>query len=593
MSHKSPVINKRKAISLDTKIKILDQLATGQGATAVGNHFGIHEATIRTIKKNETAIRKSVCSGTKISAKSSSYIRDVVKEKMEKALVIWIEDKSQKRIPVDGMTIKQTALRIYKHIKEIEPSTSSQSKQPEFSASTGWMTGFLKRHALHNIKIKGETASADELAAKEFPQKLLKIVEEGGYTPDQVWNADETGLFWKKMPSRTYVAKSQKTAGGFKVAKDRITLLFCSNASGERMLKPLLVNRALKPRSMKGIDYNKLPIHWMANKKAWVTSAIFTEWFQNYFIPEVRRYMNAKCLEFKVLLIIDNAPGHTVVEHPNVQLCFLPPNTTSLIQPLDQGIIATFKTYYIKRSFQYVLDKLDQNEELTVIDVWKQFSIMDCVNHVGKALAELKPSTLNSCWKNIWPDCVKSKDPDIHNNDEFADIITLAHTIGGDGFDDLSSADIEELLVDQSLSENEIIDLSIETHHNNAQSDNDEEDIPVLNATLIKEGLDIARNLGNHFEQHDPDKERAAKFQRELKLLTSSYRELYKGLSRIQTQSLITDFIPKTNDLSTIKNTDNNRDIISQNDEQNRSSESSDIAALRKRKRLLSESDSK
>ena len=49
-------------------------------------------------------------------------------------------------------------------------------------------------------------------------------------------------FFWKKMPSRTYVAKSQKTAGGFKVAKDRVTLLFCSNASGERMLKPLLVN---------------------------------------------------------------------------------------------------------------------------------------------------------------------------------------------------------------------------------------------------------------------------------------------------------------------------------------------------------------
>ena len=39
------------------------------------------------------------------------------------------------------------------------------TKQPEFSASTGWMTSFLKRDALHNIEIKGETASADELAA--------------------------------------------------------------------------------------------------------------------------------------------------------------------------------------------------------------------------------------------------------------------------------------------------------------------------------------------------------------------------------------------------------------------------------------------
>ena len=40
--------------------------------------------------------------------------------------------------------------------------------------------------------------SADETAAKEFLPKLGQIIEEGGYTPDQVFNADETGLFWKK-----------------------------------------------------------------------------------------------------------------------------------------------------------------------------------------------------------------------------------------------------------------------------------------------------------------------------------------------------------------------------------------------------------
>ncbi|GFX22764.1 tigger transposable element-derived protein 1 [Trichonephila clavipes] len=63
--------------------------------------------------------------------------------------------------------------------------------------------------------------------------------------------------------------KVEKTASGFKAAKDRVTLLLCSNASGDRMLKPLLVNRSLKPRALKGKDLNTLPVHWMANKKAW------------------------------------------------------------------------------------------------------------------------------------------------------------------------------------------------------------------------------------------------------------------------------------------------------------------------------------
>ena len=45
-------------------------------------------------------------SGTKLSVKSSSYTRDATKEKMEKALIIWLEDNVLKQIPVDGNNIK-------------------------------------------------------------------------------------------------------------------------------------------------------------------------------------------------------------------------------------------------------------------------------------------------------------------------------------------------------------------------------------------------------------------------------------------------------------------------------------------------------
>ena len=134
---------KRKAISLETKIEILDRLRNGEGdPTALGKTFGLNEATIRTIKKNEIAISQSVISGTNLSVKSSSYTRDAVKEKMEKALIIWLEENAQKRIPVDGNNIKQQALRFYKIIKDEQPSTSTQTtaeKSYVFSASTGWM----------------------------------------------------------------------------------------------------------------------------------------------------------------------------------------------------------------------------------------------------------------------------------------------------------------------------------------------------------------------------------------------------------------------------------------------------------------------
>ncbi|GFT23578.1 tigger transposable element-derived protein 1 [Trichonephila clavipes] len=63
----------------------------------------------------------------------------------------------------------------------------------------------------------------------------------------------------------------------------------------------------------------------MANPKAWMTTAIFTEWFNNCFVPEVEAYMKEKSLDFKVLLIVDNAASHPQLEHPNVQLEFFRP----------------------------------------------------------------------------------------------------------------------------------------------------------------------------------------------------------------------------------------------------------------------------
>jgi hypothetical protein len=94
---------------------------------------------------------------------------------------------------------------------------------------------------------------------------------------------------------------------------------------------------------------------------------LFKDWFFNYFIPEVEAYLKDINLDFKVLLLIDNAPGHPKdLYHPNGKVIFLPPNTTSLIQPIDGGIIATFKAYYIRRTFQAILDKLDDNPALNV-----------------------------------------------------------------------------------------------------------------------------------------------------------------------------------------------------------------------------------
>ena len=67
---------------------------------------------------------------------------------------------------------------------------------------------------------------------------------------------------------------------------------------------------------------------------------LFLGWFHACFVPEVRKYTASKRLSLKVLLILGHVPNHPESCEFNakgMKMFYLPPNITSLIQPLDPG----------------------------------------------------------------------------------------------------------------------------------------------------------------------------------------------------------------------------------------------------------------
>lgn len=351
------------------------------------------------------------------------------------------------------------------------------------------------------------------------------------------------GFGGKKMLNRTFISKNEKTAPGFKVSKDRVTLLLCSNASGDYMAKPMLIYRSLNPRALKGINKNALPVYWKANSKAWVTADLFRNWFLNCFVPEVESYLKRNNLNFKALLLVDNAPGHPQdLCHPNVQIVFLPPNTTSLLQPLDQGIIYTFKTYYIRRSLQWILDVTD-SKSIDVKLAWKQFSIKDCIDIISLSLKELKITTLNRCWKKIWPAAVVLGSAHESGEKEIGAILECARLVGGEGFVDMAIEDIQDLLVEQEIGEADLVEMASEPQINEIDSSSDEyNEVNILTLKKLQEGLDLAKKLELLFLDADPCAERSRKFKRELQNCLSPYQEIYNNLERTRKQGKITDF---------------------------------------------------
>ncbi|GFV13484.1 hypothetical protein TNCV_2707211 [Trichonephila clavipes] len=110
-----------------------------------------------------------------------------------------------------------------------------------------------KNHRVLGSLLCVRVASANEEAARNIPEKLAKIISDG-----RILRSIKSSMpmkqdcFWKKMPIRTTL-QSRKNCQWFKAAKDRVTLLLCSNASGDRMLKPAASKSIFKNhRALKG-----------------------------------------------------------------------------------------------------------------------------------------------------------------------------------------------------------------------------------------------------------------------------------------------------------------------------------------------------
>lgn len=105
---------------------------------------------------------------------------------------------------------------------------------PSFSASSDWFSGFKNCYDFHNAKLSGEAESAE--VAKTFSIVLRNLIDEEGYTLDQIFNFDETSICWKQI---LYVPNEETQAPMFKATTDQLTMMLGANVSGDLKLKPV------------------------------------------------------------------------------------------------------------------------------------------------------------------------------------------------------------------------------------------------------------------------------------------------------------------------------------------------------------------
>ncbi|GFX35356.1 tigger transposable element-derived protein 1 [Trichonephila clavipes] len=153
----------RTVLTINTKREMIAKVESGQKMADVARQYGLNRSAVCTIlaKKDITKNTRAAEGVTKITSEKQ---RSAIHDKMERLLLVWINEREMKR-DVTSMPIIQE----------------------------------------------------------------------------------------KRMPNRTYITKDEKSVRGHRSMKDRLTLLFGANASGDMKLKSLLVYHSENPRALKKI----------------------------------------------------------------------------------------------------------------------------------------------------------------------------------------------------------------------------------------------------------------------------------------------------------------------------------------------------
>ena len=245
--------SKRKRV--DKKLTVCDLVRKKVSHSEINNRFNIGKSAISDIVQGEEKLKKCEL-GISKSVKKTKTMRGGKFDKLDQALYIWFRQMREKGVPVTGPILLEKA-------NDYHALLYADSPKP-FTASYGFQWRFCNRFGIKSLSICGEKLSADLISPDELVQNFAELTD--GYTRDQIFNCDETGLYYKMLPDRALTTVDNDPIGA-KKAKGRITINACANTAGTIKLTLLFIGKYNNPRCFRGINKETLPVIYSHQKK--------------------------------------------------------------------------------------------------------------------------------------------------------------------------------------------------------------------------------------------------------------------------------------------------------------------------------------
>lgn len=207
---------KRKTYTIKEKLCIIERVKRGDSKSSLFREFGVPEGTIRGWMKEEEKLLSFVDQVDDKIGLDRKKARLSDAGDVDECLFTWFVQKRSEGVPLSGPLLQAQAIKLNKEIGGAD----------DFVASAGWLSRWKIHHGIAQVNMEGESRSSDSEAAREFCGTLRKMIDEGEYTEEQLYNCDETALYYRLLPTKSLDIKKSANKSGMKMSKesDFITL---------------------------------------------------------------------------------------------------------------------------------------------------------------------------------------------------------------------------------------------------------------------------------------------------------------------------------------------------------------------------------
>lgn len=472
---------KRKLTNQPLEKKYQAIMAVEEGKLSkkkISQEYGIPQNTLSSWLKRAQDIKESYLNGDFGPQRKRS--RRSKFPEVEDAVLKWYRNAEQQNMHVTGPAIMEKADSFARALGVPES---------EFCGSSGWLDRFKSRHSI-KFSQKNEVSNFMESKSDKWKCKLQSILKE--YRPENIFNADETGLFYRALQDNISRLKSVDFRRS-NLSAERFTVLVCTNMTGTEKLKLLVIGKFWKPRSFKNVK--KLPTAYKANKNAWMVSKFFTEW-----VTALDNKMNSD--NRRVVLIVGSCAGHTNVQGLKaVKLVFIPSSLPKETHPLNQGVIKSLKLHYRTLILQRQSQCKQENREFVLTQ-------LDALRLVQQAWANISQTTITDCFRRA--NFVPKKN--LVKTEKEEDLVLVEERYGKEDISEYASID-DNVPTSEPVTD-ELIIAEIISARNGKDSDDEDMDHqlaqqppcvqpPTLQQTL--ESIDTLRALVET-QENAPDK---------------------------------------------------------------------------------------